>query len=405
MGSPFKQKKFNLSGQLLKDKIQELKNMPRPTVQAPPMPTSASEMYAITNPQKPSISENFGNATKPMLDKARQLSRDFSMGVATGTNESRLSDSEERAFIDYSARLGDDKFVGEVDQYGMRGGLNGEGQSFVRRDFSVPFSENGSNGNVSRYNSKNYPVLSSYANQAPRQITMNDENPTDPDYLNQQKRREARGLSFNQFDVNTEGQGNYFGTMNPMSTFQNYVGRGGKEGKNKDFKFVSKYANPVGYDKEEQNAIDSMEASNIASQSFNDARNSGSYSNAREIFDNDFEKIRNVVGRYRGTGPNTPEDRSYVGVKGRGNAAGEGRAKDGYQYLDDPGNFYGQRVKDNMEYRIVNANTLYENDYLPTKKEEVDKEAYSKVQALRFKNMMNDFNNKPKFDVKSGMFN
>ena len=402
MASPFKQKRFNLSGQLLKDKIASLKNDGSLTVQAPAMPTSLSEMNAITNPQKPSISENFRNASQPMLDSAKKIGDDFSMGLATGSKESRLSDSEKRAFTDYSARLGDNKFAGEVDQYGMKGGLNSEGQSFIRRDFSVPFSENGSSGNVSRYNSKNYPVLSSYASQAPRQITMNDTDTTNTDYLNQQKRRESRGLSFNQFDVNQEGQGNNFGIMNPMSTFQNYVGMGGKQGRNRDFKF-SLGANKGDYNTQEANAIKAMEASKIASQSFSNAIGSGSYSNAREIFANDFDKLsgKDFYGTYRGTGPNTPEDRSYRGVFGRGNAAGEGKAAGGYQYLRDPGNFYGQRVKDNMEYRVKNANTLYENDYLPTRTEDVDKEAYSRVQKLRFNNMMKDFNTE--FDPKSGM--
>ena len=400
MGSPFRQKRFSLSNQLFQDKMKELKSNGSLTVQAPAMPTTFSEMNAITNPQKPSISENFRNASQSMLDSAQKIGDDFSMGLATGSKESRLSDSEKRAFIDYSARLGDNKFVGEVDQYGMKGGLNSEGQSFIRRDFSVPFSENGSSGNVSRYNSKNYPVLSSYASQAPRQITMNDKDTTNTDYLNQQKRRESRGLSFNQFDVNQEGQGNNFGIMNPMSTFQNYVGMGGRQGRNRDFKFSGLGNTPKGtYNKQEEDAKKAIQASNIASQSFSDAMGSGSYSNAREIFANDFDKLsgEDFYGEYQGTGPNTPNDRSYRGVTGRGYADG------GYQYLTNPGLFYGQRVKDNMQHRIVNANTLYENDYLPTRTEDVDKEAYSKVQKLRFNNMMDDFNNRPKFDPKSGM--
>ena len=398
MGSPFKQR-FNLKRQLASDTFKKGMNMKPTTLDTPSMPTGMSEIYTITNPKKLSASEKFNKKTRNILPTG--LADDFAMKLATGSDEGRLTDSQARAFEDYSNRLSDNKFFGERDQYGMRqqdvgdtaSGIGLKGQSYARRDFNVPFTENGSD--------ENFPVLSSYASNMPSQINPMYLGSNDPDYLNQQKRNQRRGVDFNQFAINQEGQGNNFGLMDQQNTFQNTIGFNSGDYKMPAYNRKDRKDSNSGINTDEEYAVNAMNASNIATESLQNAISSGNFENAQRILGTGFDKISGMFSNYRG------KDKAYRGTIGGGDGSGSrslsgGRGGD-RTYLNNPGLFYGSRVKDNLEYRTNNASDLYTTDYLPNRSEEVDKEAYSKVQSLIFKNKMKSINNlTDKFDTRSG---
>lgn len=370
MKSPILNKRFNLKNQLIKDEFARLKNFKLSDERSP----------------EPSAAEQFGNR------------------IAMGTDESRASDSKSRAFGDYSNRLGDYKFYGEQDQYGTSvgdisadprtGDLVVKGDYYAKRDFNVPFNEAG--GGDNKKIKKNYPLISSYADPMPSQINPMYVNPNEGlgrDYISQQVRNRDAGVDYDQTAIARFGQGD--GTQYYMpsqtNTFESTIGRDPSTRSNRggaDYVIGSNF-NGSGklmkeeLDTQEASARSAMNARNTANQAVKDAIDSGNFDEAQNILNSGFNTISEEYGNYqkpnkawRGTGYGS---RTQEGTEG-GPRMGE------RPVLQNPGMFYGSRVKDNLEYRRDASADKYNTEYLPTRSEEVDEEAYKRLQKQRINN-------------------
>ena len=370
MKSTILNKRFNLKNQLIKDEFARLKNF-NPLDERSPEPSAA---------------EQFGNR------------------IATGTDESRGSDSKSRAFGDYSNRLGDYKFYGEQDQYGTSvgdvtndertGDLMVKGDYYAKRDFNVPFNEAG--GGDNKKIRKKYPLISSYADPMPGQINPMYINPNEGlgrDYVSQQVRNRDAGVDYDQTAIARFGQGD--GTQyympSQMNTFESTIGRDPSTRSNLgggDYVIGSK---EQGFDSEElgtqeASARSAMNARNTANQAVKDAIDSGNFEEAQNILNSGFNTISEEYGDYQK--PNKAWRGTGYGSRTREGTEG-GPKKSERPVLQNPGMFYGSRVKDNLEYRRDASADKYNTEYLPTRSEEVDREAYGRLQKQRFKNVGN----------------
>ena len=367
MKTPLLNKKFNLKNQLIKDEFARLKNFN--------LDERSSE---------PSLSEGFANR------------------IATGTDESRSTESKGRAFGDYSDRLGDSKFYGERDQFGTArrdvsadpstGDLVVGGDSYAMRDFNVPFNEAG--GGSNKRMRKKYPLMTSYSDPMPDEINPMYINPNKGlgrDYVSQQIRNRDAGVDYDENAISSFQQGSgtqYFRPSN-MNTFESTIGRDPATRTNRggaDYRIGDEPSDEM--DKQEKFARYAMNARDTANQAVQNAIDSGNFEEAQNILNSGFNTIADDLGDYQN--PNKAwRGTNYPSRTGGGE---EGAPRMGERpMLYNPGSFYGSRVKDNLEYRRDASADKYNTEYLPTRSEEVDREAYKRLQAQRFRNIGNRF--------------
>jgi len=364
MKTPLLNKKFNLKNQLIKDEFARLRNFN--------LDERSSE---------PSLSEGFANR------------------IATGTDESRGTESKDRAFGDYSDRLGDYKFYGEQDQYGTSvgdvsadprtGDLMVKGDYYAKRDFNVPFNEAG--GGSNKRMRKKYPLMTSYSDPMPDEINpmyINPHKGLGRDYVSQQIRNRDAGVDYDQTAIASFGQGDGTQYYRPgqMNTFESTIGRdparynynlGGA-----DYRTGHEPSDEM--DKQEKFARYAVNARDTANQAVQNAIDSGNFDEAQNILNSGFNTIADDLGDYQN--PN----KAWRGVRYASQTRGgeEGGPRMGERpILSHPGVFYGSRVKDNLEYRRDASADKYNKEYLPTRSEEVDREAYKRLQAQRFRNI------------------
>ena len=367
MKSPILNKRFNLKNQLIKDEFARLKNFKLSDERSP----------------EPSAAEQFGNR------------------IAMGTDESRASDSKSRAFGDYSDRLGDSKFYGEQDQFGTgrrdisadprTGDLVVKGDYYAKRDFNVPFNEAG--GGDNKKIRKNYPLISSYAQEMPDQINSMYINPNEGlgrDYISQQVRNRDAGVDYDENALSSfqQGSGTQYYRPSEMNPFESTIGRDPSTKTNRggaDYAIGSK---DQGFDseelsKQEKYARSAMNARNTATQAVQNAIDSGNFDEAQNILNSGFNTINDDFSYTQR--PNRAWQGVAYGSRTRGGEEG-GPGRGERPSLSNPGIFYGSRVRDNLEYRRDAAADKYNTEYLPTRSEEVDEEAYKRLQKQRFNN-------------------
>jgi len=369
MESPILNKRFNLKNQLIKDEFARLKNF----------------NLSDERSSEPSMSEGLANQ------------------MATGTDESRGTESKGRAFGDYSARLGDSKYYGEYDQFGTArrdisadprtGDLVVKGDSYALRDFNVPFNEAG--GGTNKRMRKKYPLISSYADPASDEINPMYINPHEGlgrDYVAQQIRNRDAGVDYDENAISSFQQGSgtqYFRPSN-MNTFERTIGRDPSTLTNRG---GADYVMGTGTgdiaDKQEQSARNAMNARDTANQAIQNAIDSGNFEEAQNILNSGFNTIADDFGNYQN--PNKAWRGTAYASQTRGGEEGAPRM-DERPSLYNPGLFYGSRVKDNLEYRRDASADKYNTEYLPTRSEEVDREAYDSLIKQRFRNIGNRSN-------------
>ncbi len=369
MESPILNKRFNLKNQLIKDEFARLKNF----------------NLSDERSSEPSMSEGLANQ------------------MATGTDESRGTESKGRAFGDYSNRLGDSKFYGEYDQFGTArrdvsadprtGDLVVGGDSYALRDFNVPFNEAG--GGTNKKMRKKYPLISSYADPRPDEINPMYINPSEGlgrEYVSQQIRNRDAGVDYDENAISSfqQGSGTQYYMPQQMNTFESTIGRDPSTRTNRGgADYVMGTGTGDTMDKREQEARYAVNARDTATQSVQNAINSGNFDEAQNILNSGFNTINEDISYTQR--PNRAWQGTSYGSRTRGGEEGAPRM-DERPSLSNPGIFYGARVRDNLEYRMNTAADNYNTDYLPTRSEEVDKEAYDRLTKQRFRNVGNRSN-------------
>jgi len=132
-------------------------------------------------------------------------------------------------------------------------------------------------------------------------------------------------------------------------------------------------------------------ASKEAFNAIQDAISSGNFELANEI----------LAGAQSNINEDFTNTNIYAGTSGKG--VGKGKAI----YLNSPGDFFGGRVRDNLQYRTDQSNNSYNNEFLPDRNEQVDQEAMARLNKEKMRQMgirMGNADYSVNFDTRGGQF-
>lgn len=398
---------FNLEQQLQKERVEEtIKN-------AKNFKLKTNNFDLSQTPKKSTVLDNFKEFNANLTKKMNQSSLDR----ATGTADSRGGEAKEKAFEDYKRRLGNSKQYGTADQFKTYSDLGPEGSREAKEGYSYRPISNMFGGEGKGKNRK-YPVLSNiYQERNGAKTSRMYVDPNSPEYGNFVRREMALGYrptnqtGDNAFDYSYDGAANSYmgGTYNTRSgvdypqefydenNFRNPFERTlASQTRGGGFNFNPKESikkDPFG--RQEAEALNAREASNFATEQYAQAMQSGNYEEAQAILSAANSRLQSPSDD-GGFGYTSYRDDGMYGVTG-----GRG-AKGGRYYLQSPGVFFGNRTKDNLQYRTDQASNLYNQDYLPTRNEEIDRAAYNEYLMEKMRQTVRDTDYSLNFDTRGG---
>tara|TARA_R110001632_G_scaffold168632_1_gene287456 strand:- start:283 stop:1599 length:1317 start_codon:yes stop_codon:yes gene_type:complete len=416
--------RFNLDEKLLNEKIDKtVKDAKNFKLDVPNF--SKMSLGEMQQTSTPTTAQNFKKFNEGISAKLEQGAYDR----ATGTTDSRGGEASDRAFGDYAGALGNSQYYGERDQFGGRkqgvaekkgGGLEADQRGpYAARDVAVPFStmskaQQKAKGlsRAEKKLQKELPYLSNYADYVPTQINPMYNDPNSGAFSNQIRRDQAAGVvgQGGRFDgasrLSKDNDQNFYG---PNQSAHSYMGGymhqdGFGNVSNRMFRPTDEMNDPftqavgsggrdyrIGGGGDQRNEIRIGEAVGASSEAFNaiqDAISSGNFELANEILSSAQSGINETF--------QNPD-------KFSGTRAGSGGAR----YLNSPGEFYGNRVRDNFQYRTDQSNNSYNNEFLPTRNEQVDQEAMARLNAEKMRQMgirMGNADYSVDFDTRGGQF-
>ena len=387
---------FNLEQQLQKERVEEtIKN-------AKNFKLKTNNFDLTQNVKKPSVLDKFEKFNTEMRKKINQ----YGLDAATGTADSRGGEAKRKAFEDYRKRLGTAKQYGTTDQFKTYSYLGPEGSREEKEGYSYRPISNMFGGEGKGKNRK-YPVLSNiyqerdgarssrmyvdqnspeYGNFVRREIALGN-----PDFFNDEAANSYMGGTYN-----TTSGVDYPQEFYDINNFRNPFERTlGSQKRGGGFSFNPKES-LTGFKTQEAEALNAREASNFATEQFAQAMQSGNYEEAQAILSAANSRLQSPSDE-GGFGYTSYRDDGMYGVTG-----GPGVAKDNRYYLNSPGVFFGNRTKDNLQFRTDQASNLYNQDYLPTRNEEIDRAAYNKYLMEKMRQTVRDTDYSFNFDTRSG---
>jgi len=386
---------FNLEQQLQKERVEEtIKN-------AKNFKLKTNNFDLSQTPKKSTVLDNFKEFNANLTKKMNQSSLDR----ATGTADSRGGEAKEKAFEDYKRRLGNSKQYGTTDQFKTYSYLGPEGSREAKEGYSYRPISNMFGGEGKGKNRK-YPVLSNiYQERNGARSSQMYVDPNSPEYGNFVRREIALG---NPDFFNDDAANSYMGgTYNTRSgvdypqefydenNFRNPFERTlASQARGGGFNFNPKES-LTDFKRQEAEALNAREASNFATEQYAQAMQSGNYEEAQAILSAANSRLQSSSDD-GGFGYTSYRDDGMYGVTG-----GRG-AKGGRYYLQSPGVFFGNMTKDNMQYRTDQASNLYNQDYLPTRNEEIDRAAYNKYLMEKMRQTVRDTDYSLNFDTRGG---
>ena len=386
---------FNLEQQLQKERVEEaIKN-------AKNFKLKTNNFDLSQTPKKSTVLDNFKEFNANLTKKMNQSSLDR----ATGTADSRGGEAKEKAFEDYKRRLGNSKQYGTTDQFKTYSYLGPEGSREAKEGYSYRPISNMFGGEGKGKNRK-YPVLSNiYQERNGARSSQMYVDPNSPEYGNFVRREIALG---NPDFFNDDAANSYMGgTYNTRSgvdypqefydenNFRNPFERTlASQTRGGGFNFNPKES-LTDFKRQEAEALNAREASNFATEQYAQAMQSGNYEEAQAILSAANSRLQSPSDD-GGFGYTSYRDDGMYGVTG-----GRG-AKGGRYYLQSPGVFFGNMTKDNMQYRTDQASNLYNQDYLPTRNEEIDRAAYNKYLMEKMRQTVRDTDYSLNFDTRGG---
>ena len=418
--------RFNLDEKLLNEKIDKTiegaKNFKLDVPNYSKMSLGKMQQTAT-----PTTAQNFKKFNEGISAKLEQDAYDY----ATRTTDTRGGEASGRAFGDYAGALGKSQYYGERDQFGRQqrgvseakgGGLEADPQGpYAPRDVAVPFSTMSKDqqkakglSRAERKLQKEMPYLSNYADFMPTEINPFYFNPNSGGYSNQIRRDEAAGVDgqASMLDgtsmLDKDNDQNFYG---PNSSVHSYMG--GYMHKdylgnvtNKRFTPQMEENDPftqaigsrgrnyrLGGGLDEGNEMRVGEAVGASKEAFNaiqDAISSGNFELANKI-------LAGAQSNINDTFKNT---NTYAGTSGKKPIGGQIR-------LYSPGDFFGGRVRDNLQYRTDQSNNSYNNEFLPDRNEQVDQEAMARLNKEKMRQMgirMGNADYSVNFDTRGGQF-
>ena len=405
---------FNLEQQLQKERVEEtVKN-------AKNFKLKTNNFDLSQTPKKSTVLDNFKKFNANLTKKMNQSSLDR----ATGTADSRGGEAKRKAFGDYATALGNSQYYGEKDQFGQedrgfaekeRGGIELDPRGpYAARDVAVPFStlskaaqKRAGLNRAQRKLQKELPYLSNYADYVPSQINQMYIDPNSGAFSNQ-VRRDAlagvvgqKGTLAGAIRLSKDNDQNFYGPNQSAHSYMGgYMHRDGFGNvSTRMFRPTDEMNDPftqavgpggknyrLGGASDQQAELRIGEAVGASNEAFNaiqNAINSGNFELANEILSSAQAGINNTF-------KNTD---TYAGTR-RG--YGDSRV------LDSPGTFFGGRVRDNLQYRTDQSSNLYNQDYLPTRNEEIDRAAYNKYLMEKMRQTVRDTDYSLNFDTRGG---
>ena len=382
-------KRFSLKSQLLKDKMATFAN--RKPIKITPTSINMFDQ-GDKKPLGQNIVDEFNKNTQKQVDEARSGFQNFRENIASIQGDA----IREQALPEFRKRLSNPEFDDVTDQFGQYQRRQ-DGRAYSTRGLNVPFDVNetsyrGDDKNLKKLNKK-YPFIASYLKEKTYEINPFVKDLQDPDYVNQQMRNMRAGVDYDMLAVN-QGQANRGGLL-PFSKpgidpFQAVVGPNAAKYDSRMFELpTGKLYEKGSYGAENQNAkaLAAINASDNARTALQQALAAEDYvaaegilADAQSLIEKDFFSDDAFSGATRGSGRR--------------------------MYLNSPGVFFGNRVKDNLAFRSGEAKKVY-NEQLD-KAASQDMQSYFRLMADNQKSREND-ENLINFsaDVRSGnrMFN
>lgn len=327
-------KRFSLKSQLLKDKMASFANRK-------PIKITAPETSFFTEKKDKSVVDNFRKNTKKQVDEARSNVKNFRENIAIQEGEN----IRKQALPEFKRRLSNPEFDDVTDQFG-RYQRRRDGQGFSTRGLNVPFdsetSYRGDDKNIKKL-TKKYPFIASYVKDKTSEINPFAQNLQDPDYVNQQMRNMRSGVDYDRLAVN-QGQANRGGLL-PFSrpgqdAFQAVVGPNAAGYDSRMFELPGGKLNEEYAEKQNALALAAINASDNAKNALQEALAVEDYAAAESILD----KAQSLI-----------EKDFFSSDAFSGARKGSGKR----MYLDSPGAFFGNRVKDNLAFRSGEAKKVY----------------------------------------------
>ena len=348
-------KRFSLKSQLLKDKMASFAN--RKPIKITP---TSIDMFDQDDkkPLGQNIVDEFNKNTQKQVDEARSGLQNFRENIASIQGDA----IREQALPEFRKRLSNPEFDDVKDQYGQYERRQ-DGQRYSTRGLNVPFdgekSYRGDDKNLKKL-TKKYPYIASYLKPKTKIINNMAQNLQDADYVNQQMRNMRAGADYDMLAVN-QGQANRGGLL-PFSQpgidpFQAVVGPNVAKYDSRMFEDNrGKLMEKGSYGAENQNALAfaAINASDNARTALQEALAAEDYAAAEGIL----ADAQSLI-----------EKDFFSGDAFSGARKGGGRQ----MYLDSPGVFFGNRVKDNLAFRTGEAKKVYE--------EQLDKAASKDIQS------------------------
>lgn len=373
-------KRFNLKSQLLKDKMATFAN------RKPIKITPTSINMFDQDDKKPlgqNIVDEFNKNTQKQVDEARSSVQNFRENIAAIQGDA----ARKQALPEFKKRLSNPEFDDVTDQFGQYQRRQ-DGQGYSTRGLNVPFDNEttyrGDDKNLKKL-SKKYPFIASYLKEKTYEINPFVKDLQDPDYVNQQMRNMRAGVDYDMLAVN-QGQANRGGLL-PFSKpgidpFQAVVGPNAAGYDSRMFETnKGKLYEEGAYGAENQNALAlaAVNASDTARAALQQALDAEDYAAAEGIL----AKAQGLIEK------DFFSDNAFSGTSGDRS----------WRYLNSPGVFFGNRVKDNLAFRSGEAKKVYN--------QQLDKAASQDMQS--YLRLMLDKPNRENFsvDVRSGnsMFN
>ena len=419
--------RFNLDEKLLNEKIDKTiegaKNFKLDVPNYSKMSLGKMQQTAT-----PTTAQNFKKFNEGISAKLEQDAYDY----ATRTTDTRGGEASGRAFGDYAGALGNSQYYGERDQFGQRdfgkreaeqGGIEYDPRGpYASRDVAVPFYSN-SKEDIKKMKrgkakdmQKDFPYLSNYADYVPTQINPMYFDTNSGAYNNQIRRDDSNdvvgqaGMLRGNSRLSIDNDQNFYG---PNSSAHSYMGGymhkdGFGNVSNRMFRPSDEMNDPFtqaigpngrNYRMPTYGASDQMEvrvgeavgASKEAFNAIQAAINSGDFKAANEI----------LAGAQSNINEDFTNTNIYAGTSGKG--VGKGKAI----YLNSPGDFFGGRVRDNLQYRTDQSNNSYNNEFLPDRNEQVDQEAMARLNKEKMRQMgirMGNADYSVNFDTRGGQF-
>jgi hypothetical protein len=374
-------KRFNLKSQLLKDKMAAFAN--RKPIKITPISINMFDQDD-KKPLGQNIVDEFNKNTQKQVDEAKRSVQNFRENIAAIPGDA----ARKQALPEFKKRLSNPEFDDVTDQFGQYQRRQ-DGQGYSTRGLNVPFDNEttyrGDDKNLRKL-SKKYPYLASYLKPKTYEINPFVKDLQDPDYVNQQMRNMRAGADYDMLAVN-QGQANRGGLL-PFSKpgidpFQAVVGPNAAKYDSRMFELpTGKLMEKGSYGAENQNALAlaAVNASDTARTALQQALAAEDYAAAEGIL----ADAQSLI-----------EKDFFSGDAFSGATRGSGRR----MYLNSPGVFFGNRVKDNLAFRSGEARKVYN--------QQLDKAASQDIKS--YLRLMLDKPNRENFsaDVRSGnsMFN